>query len=143
MKCVDEQNDGNCFLGFKSVILVDYLEKGKQFSSVYYCTLLYRSCEEVKEKHPDMLRKKLPIHQDNARLYTAVQSMAKIDICGFELLPRPSYPLYLAPSDFHLLSNLKKQIGEIKLLSNEEVQVAVNEYFENLKKSFLKTGIMS
>ena len=31
----------------------------------------------------------------------------------------------------------------MKFSSNKEIQVAVNEYFESLEESFLKTGIMA
>ena len=37
-------------------------------------------------------------------------------------------------SDFYLFPNLKKYLGGMKLLSNEVVQVAVNEYFKSLEK---------
>ena len=44
----------------KGVILVDYLEKSKTVNSViYYCTFLHRLLEEIKEKSPGMLWKKV------------------------------------------------------------------------------------
>ena len=63
--------------------------------------------------------------------------------CGFELLPHPAYSPDSAPSDFHLFPNLKKHLERIKFSSIEMLQVAVNEYFENLEESFFKKDIMA
>ena len=96
------------FWDARGVIMVDYLSKGQTINSTYYCTLLRRLREEIKEKRPGLLRKKVLFHQHNARIHTSVESMAQIRDCGFELLPHPAYSPDLAPSDFHLFPNLKK-----------------------------------
>ena len=66
------------FWDSKGVILVNYFEKGKTVNSVYYCTLFHGLHEEIREKRPGMLRKKVLFQQDNARVRTSVQSMAEI-----------------------------------------------------------------
>lgn len=129
------------FWDAKGVIMVDYLPKGETINSAYYSTLLRRLREEIKQKRPGLLRKKVLFHQDNARVHTSVESMAQIRDCGFELLPHPAYSPDLAPSDFHLFPNLKKHLGGQKFLTNEEVEAAVNLYFEDLEESFFKTGM--
>lgn len=129
------------FWDAKGVIMVDYLPKGVTINSAYYCTLLRRLREEIKEKRPGLLRKKVLFHHDNARVHTSVETMAQIRDCGFELLPHPAYSPDLAPSDFHLFPNLKKHLGGQKFSTNEEVEDAVNLYFEGLEESFFKKGI--
>ncbi|CAK1581831.1 unnamed protein product [Parnassius mnemosyne] len=79
------------FWDSKGVIMIDYLERDQNINSDYYCTLLRRLREEIKEKRRGMLRRKVLFHQDNARVHTSVQSMAEIHNCGFELLPHPPY----------------------------------------------------
>ena len=67
----------------KSVILLDYLEQDKSVKSHYYYTHLHCLGEEIKETRPGMLRIQVLFHQDNARVYTSVQSMVKTHYCGF------------------------------------------------------------
>lgn len=129
------------FWDSRGVIMVDYLPKGQTINSAYYCTLLRRLRETIKEKRPGLLRKKVLFHQDNARVHTSLETMAQIRDCGFELLPHPAYSPDLAPSDFHLFPDLKKHLGGQKFSSNEEVEAAVNQYFTDLPESFFKTGI--
>lgn len=131
------------FWDAKGVIMVDYLTKGETINSAYYCSLLRRLRETIKEKRPGLLRKKVLFHQDNARVHTSVESMAQIRDCGFELLPHPAYSPDLAPSDFHLFPNLKKHLGGQKFSSNEEVEAAVGDFFEGLEETFFMTGIQA
>lgn len=129
------------FWDSRGVIMVDYLPKGQTINSAYYCTLLRRLRETIKEKRPGLLRKKVLFHQNNARVLTSFETMAQIRDCGFELLPHPAYSSDLAPFDFHLFPDLKKHLGGQKFSSNEEVEAAVNQYFTDLPESFFKTGI--
>lgn len=71
--------------------MVDNLVKGETINSTYHCTLLSRLREEIKDKRPELFRKKVLFHQDNVHVHTSVESMAQICDCGFELLPRPAY----------------------------------------------------
>jgi len=57
---------------------------------------------------------------------------------GYELIPHPSYSPNLAPCDFFLFPNLKTWLGGKKFSSNEEVIVAVNEYFANFETAYFK-----
>jgi len=57
---------------------------------------------------------------------------------GYELIPHPLYSPDLAPCDFFLFPNLKTWLGGKKFLSNEEVIVAVNEYFADFETAYFK-----
>jgi hypothetical protein len=49
------------------------------------------------------------------------------------------HPLYspdLAPSDFHLLTNVKHFFGSKRLRSNEEVKKSVKDWFSELAADF-------
>jgi histone-lysine N-methyltransferase SETMAR len=67
--------------------------------------------------------------------------MAKINELQFELLPHAPYSPDLAPSDYFLFPNLKKWLGGKRFANNEEVQSAVDGYFEELDYSHYKQGI--
>ena len=47
-------------------ILFDYLEKGRTTNSEYYIALLVRLKREIAKKRPQMKKKKVFFHQDNA-----------------------------------------------------------------------------
>jgi len=108
---------------------------------VYYANLLQRLSDEIKKKRPHLAKKKVLFHQDNAPVHTSVIAMAKINELKFELLPHAPYSPDLASSDYFLFPNLKKWLGGKRFANNEEVESAVNGYFEELDNSHYKQGI--
>ena len=129
------------FWDARGIIFIDYLQKGKTINGEYYANLLQRLSAEIKKKRPHLAKKKVLFHQDNAPVHTSVIAMAKINELKFELLPHAPYSPDLAPSDYHLFPNLKKWLGGKKFANNEEVESAVNGYFEELEVSHYKQGI--
>ena len=53
--------------------------------------------------------------------------MDAVERNGYELIPHPAYSPDLAPSDFFLFPNLKKDIRGLYFRSDEEVVTAVEE----------------
>ena len=53
--------------------------------------------------------------------------MEAVEQNGYELIPHPAYSPDLAPSDFFLFPNLKKDIHGCHFRSEEEVVTAVEE----------------
>lgn len=117
----------------KSVIMVDYLTKGETITSAYYCTLLRRLRNEIKEFV-------CVFHQDNTGVHTSVESLAQIRDCSFVSLPHSAYS---PNSNFYLFPNPKKNITEDNFSSNEEVEPATYGYFEELEESFFKNWFKS
>jgi len=72
------------------------------------------------------------------RAHKSTVAMTKLYELGYELIPHPPYSPDLAPCDFFLFPNLKTWLGGKKFSSNEEVIVAVNEYFADFKKAYFK-----
>ena len=60
-----------------------------------------------------------------------------------QLLPRAPYSLDFAPSDYFLFSDLKKNGMVEKFANNEQVELAVDGYFEELNDSHYEQGIKS
>jgi len=60
---------------------------------------------------------------------------------GYELIPHPPYSPDLIPRDFFLFPNLKTWFDGKKFSSNEEVFVAVNEYFADFETAYFSDGI--
>ena len=79
-------------------------------------------------------------HQDNTPVQTSVIAMAKINELKLKLLPHTPYLPDLAPSDYFLSSNLKKWLDPQIFANNEEMESAINGYFEELDGSHYKQG---
>ena len=62
--------------------------------------------------------------------------MDAVERNGFELIPHPAYSPDLAPSDFFLFPNLKKDIRELHFRSDEEVVTAVEEWVKERTLTF-------
>ncbi|GFV30672.1 transposable element Tcb2 transposase [Trichonephila clavipes] len=106
---IEEKSDGDCFWDSQGVILIDYLEKGKNTTVAYYASLLDKLKAELAEKWPH-LQKKILFHQDNALSHTSVVAIGKIHELLLELLDHPPYSLDLAPSDFLLFPHLNIEL---------------------------------
>ena len=74
-------------------------------------------------------------------LLISVLAMGKLRDLRYDLLSHPPYSPDLASSDFHLFPNLKKFVSEKHLVSNEEIERAVDEYFNSLADSHFWEGI--
>ena len=129
------------FWDAQGVLLLDYLPKGHTITGEYYSDLLKRLRESIKKKRPGMITKGVLFHQDNAPAHSSMLAMATIRDCGFQLVPHPPYSPDLAPSDFHLFPNLKKDLAGQRYTTDEEVIDAFDSYLEDQPKDFYCSGI--
>jgi histone-lysine N-methyltransferase SETMAR len=67
------------FWDAKCILMVDYLRKGQSINGEYYANLLDRLDQSIRQKRPDLTHQKINFHQDNARPYSCVLVMAKIN----------------------------------------------------------------
>ena len=74
-----------------------------------------------REKRRCKLSKGILLQQDDARVHTCKIPMDAVERNGYELIPHPAYSPDLAPSDYFLFPNLKKDIRGRHFRSNEEV----------------------
>ena len=123
------------FWDSQGVIYIDYLEKDKTITGLYYAELLGRFDAELQKKRPHLAKKKVLFHHDNAPAHTSAFVAAKLVESRYELLPYPPYSLDLVSCDFFLFPNLKKILAGQKFESNEEVIVATEAYFAGLEKT--------
>ena len=72
---------------------------------------------------------------------TSVIAMAKINELNFKFLLHAPYSLDLVSSDYFLFPNLKKWLVGQRFASNEDVEYAVNGYFEELHGFHYEQGI--
>ena len=108
--------------------MLDFLPKRSTITEVYYANFLDQLRTAIREKHQCKLSKGVLLRQDNARVHTCKVAMDAVERNRYELIPHPAYSPDLAPSDFFLFPNLKKDICGLHFRSDEEVVRAVEEW---------------
>ena len=68
-------------------------------------------------------------------------AMDAVEQNGYELIPHPAYSPDLAPSDFFLFPNLKKDIRGLHFRSDEEVVTEVEEWVNGKDPDFFSSGL--
>ena len=69
--------------------------------------------------------------------------MDAVERNGYELIPHPAYSPDLAPSDFFLFPNLKKDIRGCHIWSDKEVVTAVEDRVNGKDPDFFNSGLMA
>ena len=72
------------------------------------------------------------LQQDYARVHTCKVAVDAVERNGYELIPYPAYSPELAPSDFFLFPNLKKDFRGCHFRSDEEVVTAVEKWINRV-----------
>ena len=83
------------------------------------------------------------LQQDNARVHTCKIAIDAVERNGYELIPHAAFSPDLAPSDYFLFPNLKKDIRGRHFRSNEEVVAAVEEWVRDKDHDFFSSGLMA
>ena len=138
--------DGHSLLGRKRCcffFVVDFLPKRSTITGVYYANLLDQLRTAIHEKRRGKLSKGVLLQQDNARVHTCKVAMDAVERNGYELIPHPAYSSDLAPSDFFLFLNLKKDIRGLHFWSDEEVVTAVEECVSGKDPDFFSSVLMA
>ena len=131
------------FWDANGIIMLDFLPKRSTITGVYYANLLDQLRTAIREKRRGKLSKGVFLQQDNARVHTCKVAMDAVEWNGYELIPHPAYSPDLAPSDFLLFPNLKKDICGLHFRSDEEVVTAVEEWVNGKDPDFFSSGLMA
>lgn len=123
------------------ILLIDYLAKGSTINAVYYAELLRKVRQAIVEKRRGKLSKGILFLQDNAPVHTARVAKLALKETGFEEIDHPPYSPDLAPSDYFLFSNLKKDLRGKRFGSDEEMKAAVQEHFDSQNKTYFFNGL--
>ena len=130
------------FWDAQGVIMMDFLAKKSTITVAYYANLLDQLRTVIHEKRRGKLSKGILLQQDNVRVHTCKIAMDAVERNGYELIPHPAYSPDLAPSDYFLFPNLKKDIRGRHFRSNEEVVAAVEEWVRD-NTGFCISGLMA
>ena len=74
------------FWDSEGVLMIDYLERGKIITGVYYAELIKKIRSAIKEKRRGKLSHGVLLHHDNAPGHTSAIAMATIRESAFKLL---------------------------------------------------------
>ena len=97
--------------------MLDFLAKKSTITGAYYANLLDQLSTAIREKCRGKLSKGILLQQDNAGAHTCKIALDAVERNGYELIPHPAYSPDLAPSDYFLFTNLKKDIGSVDVIS--------------------------
>ena len=136
------QGDGRSMLGHNRRYILDFSPKRSTINVVYYANMLDQLRTAIREKRRGKLSKGVLLQQDNARVHTCKVAMGAVERNGYELIPHPAHSPDLAPSDFFLFPNLKKDIRGLHFRSDEEV-TAVEEWVNGKDPDFFSSGLMA
>ena len=110
---------------------------------MYYANLLNQLRTAIRETHRGKLSKGVLLQQDNARVQTCKVAVDAVEQKGNELIPHPAYSPDLAPGDFYLFANCKKDIRGCHFRSDEEAVTAVEEWVNGKGLDFFSSGLMT
>ena len=114
---------------------------------MYNANLLEQLRTAIREKRRGKLFKGVLLQQDNARVHARVHTckvaMDAVERNGYEVIPHPAYSPDLAPSDFLLFPNLKKDIRGLHFRSDEEIVTAVEEWINGKDPDFFSSARMA
>ena len=98
------------FWDAQGVIMLDFLAKKSTITAACYTNLLDQLRTVIREKRRGKLSKGILLQHDNARVHTCKIAMDAVELNGYKLIPHPAFSPDLAPSDYFLFPNLKKDI---------------------------------
>ncbi|XP_063387674.1 histone-lysine N-methyltransferase SETMAR-like [Cydia fagiglandana] len=120
------------------ILMVDFKEI---INSEYYASLIHKLRASIKEKRRGKLAKGVLLLHDNAPVHTAFVAKAAVRECGFTEVDHPPYSPDMAPSDYFLLPNLKRDLRGKKFFNDEDLEAAVLGHFEDKISRYFYKGI--
>ncbi|GBP66784.1 Histone-lysine N-methyltransferase SETMAR [Eumeta japonica] len=125
----------------EGVLLIDYLPKGTTMNGQYYANLFAQAREAVVQKRRGKLSRGVLFLQDNASVHTARVSRQALKDTGFSEIDHPPYSPDLAPSDYFLFSNLKKELHGRRFVDDNQMKMAVESHFDCKEKEYFLGGL--
>ena len=123
------------------VLMVEFFRKGTTMTGAVYAEILAKLAIAIQERRTHMRKDGVFLLHDNAPAHTSNLSKSAIQELGFIELNHPPYSPDLAPSDYHLFPNLKKDLRKKSYSSDAEVEKVTLAWLENKPESFYAEGI--
>ncbi|GBM41608.1 Mariner Mos1 transposase [Araneus ventricosus] len=122
---VSTQNHVHCVLVQTGHSALEFLPRGETINVVRYCETLRKLRRAIQNKGRGMLSQGIVLLHDNASPHSAGVTQNLIQQFNWEQFNHPSYSPDLAPSDYHLFLNLKRDFGRRRFDSDEDAKNSV------------------
>lgn len=123
------------FFDIHGVIYDHVVPKGQGVTGQYYSDVLKGPfMQKMRQKRQELLHRDWWFHQDNAPAHTCRMTMETIDDLGIQILPHPPYSPDLAPADFFLFPETKREIKGRHFGSDEELNNCIMGIFTRISR---------
>ena len=114
------------------VLLIEYLPLGTTINGSCYASIIERLPSVIVEKERGKVSREVLLLHDNAPIHKCKVVQAAIRQAGFIELNHPVYSPDIAPTDYHLFSNLKKFLRLKNFSSDDEIVTTVEDCLTGL-----------
>ena len=125
------------------VLLTHYLPRGTTINGPCYASIVERLCSVIVKKGRGKVSHGVLLLHGNTPIHKCKIVQAAIRQVDFIELNHPAYSPDIAPSDYHLFSNLKKFVRLKNFSSDDEAVTTVEDYLTDLNSEFFFKGIQS
>jgi histone-lysine N-methyltransferase SETMAR len=129
------------FWDMDGILLVDYLPPKTTITSAQYAETLGKLRAAIRKKRRGKRNTQWVILHDNARVHGAPASVDAMIKYEFGEMSHPPYSPDLAPSDYHLFPELKKDLKGRRFTTDDELKSAVAAFFDSKQNDFFSYGI--
>ena len=127
----------------EGILLAEYLPRGTTINGPCYASIIERLRSVIVEKGRGRVSHGVLLLHDNAPIHKCKIVQAAIRQDDFIELNHPTYSPDIAPSDYHLFSNLKKFLRGKNFSSDDEAVTTVEYYLTDLNSEFFCKGIQN
>jgi len=125
------------------ILLIEYLPKGQTLNAEYYSSLMVQLKDILTEKRRGKVTKGVLFLHDNVPAHLALATQKKLAYLDFQCLDHLPYSPDLAPSDYHLIPRMKKQLKGRHFLSDAEVIAAAETWLDGQASDFFLVACKS
>ncbi|GBO06188.1 Mariner Mos1 transposase [Araneus ventricosus] len=125
----------------QGILLVEFLPRGETINAVRCCETLRKLWRAIQNRSRGMLSQSIVLLHDNARPHSAGVTQNLIQQFSWERFDHPPYRPDLAPSEYHLFLNLKRDFGGRCFDSYDDSKNGVQQWLSSLAASFFEEGI--
>ncbi|CAO4360666.1 unnamed protein product [Caenorhabditis nigoni] len=119
----------------------ELLAEGKTITADYYSSQLRKVKAQI-DSSPLKGHRIYYLH-DNARPHVAKTTKSLLTSFGWTVLAHPPYSPDLAPSDYHLFSDMQRSLEGTDFKTRDEVEKWMTTYFASKPAEFWRAGIQS